>query len=104
MIRTYLEFAVAEGRAEELVSFFDRTNMLRDAAAQDGCHGAELTISPDGRRAVVTALWDDAGAYERWTSRDDRDALGAELSSFLDGEIGRTHVSEPMQVALTGDG
>lgn len=103
MIRTFLHFDIAEGMADGLVGFFDRTNMLRDAVAQDGCHSAELTVSADGRSAVVTAVWTDAAAYDRWTGRDDRGDLGAELSSYLDGEIDASHVSAPMRIALTGD-
>lgn len=102
MIRTYLEFQIAEGKADGLVAFFDRTNMLRDAQAAPGCQSAELTVSPDGRRAVVTAVWENAAAYDGWTSRDDRGALGEELSTYLDDAIGPGHVSEPMTIALTG--
>lgn len=103
MIRTYLEFALADGKADGFVAFFDREAILRTAVAQDGCLGAELTLAPDGSVAVVTALWADAAAYDRWTSRSDRGDLTDELNTFLREPLGATTVGRAYRVALTGD-
>ncbi len=101
MIRTYLELPLAAGAADGLVAFFDREAILSTAAAQEGCLGAELTITTDGTSAIVTALWSDAGAYELWTSRSDRAELADELSTFLDGAIGAATVGRVGRVALS---
>lgn len=104
MIRTYLEFALAEGKADEFVAFFDRQAILTNAVDQEGCLGAELTLSDDGSTALVTALWDDAAAYDRWTSRSDRSDISAELNTFLRERLGPATVGRAYRVALTGDG
>lgn len=101
MIRTFLELPLADGAADGLVAFFDRQGILTNAAAQDGCLGAELTIAEDGRSAIVTALWADAAAYDRWTSRTDRTDLADELNTFLDGTVGPATVGRANRVALT---
>jgi len=102
VIRTYLDFDLLPGKADAFIAFFEREAMLSTAVAQGGCRSAELTISDDGLRAVVTAVWDDAAAYERWTSRSDRSELAGELSTYLNGEIDASHSAIPMRIALTG--
>ncbi|MEM7322128.1 MAG: antibiotic biosynthesis monooxygenase [Actinomycetota bacterium] len=104
MIRTFLEFSLAEGAADDLVAFFERESILSTAAAQDGCLGAELTISADGRLATVTAKWADAAAYDVWTSRPDRADLSEELNTFLSTEIGAATVGRVHHIALAAEG
>jgi heme-degrading monooxygenase HmoA len=101
-IRTYLELEVQPGAAEGLAEFFDRCNILRTSAAQSGCRSAELTISSDGEVAVVTAVWDDAAAYERWVSRADRADDADELSSFLKQPISAKTVGRVFGIVLDG--
>ncbi|MEM9563047.1 MAG: hypothetical protein AAGA93_10535 [Actinomycetota bacterium] len=103
MIRTFLELPLADGAAEGLVAFFEREQILANAAAQDGCLGAELTIAADGSAAIVTALWADAAAYDVWTSRRDRADQADELSSFLDGSVGAATVGRVTEVRLSAD-
>lgn len=102
MIRTYLEFDVLPGKAQGLADFFDRQDILRTSAAQPGCRSAELTISEDGLTALVTATWDDHEAYERWTSRPDRDTNADELNSFLRQPVGPATVGRVLNVVLDG--
>lgn len=100
MIRTYLEFEVLPGKAHDLADFFDRRDILRTSVAQAGCQSAELTISDDGLTALVTATWDDHDAYERWTSRSDRNTDADELSSFLCQPVGPATVGRVLNVVL----
>jgi quinol monooxygenase YgiN len=83
MIRTYLHFEIDDGGAERLVSLFRHHQILENSVAQQGCHSAELTLSSDGSRAIVTATWDDPDAYARWTGRHDRGDLAGEISKLL---------------------
>lgn len=101
-IRTYLELDLEPGAAGGLAAFFDRRDILRTATAQPGCRSAELTISSDGEVAVVTAVWDDAAAYQRWVSRADREDDADELSSFLKRPIGAETVGRVFGVVLDG--
>ena len=83
VIRTYLHFRVDDGSAEQLVTLFRHHRILETSVAQQGCHSAELTLSRDGRRAIVTATWEDPEAYARWTGRPDRGVLADEISDLL---------------------
>ncbi|MGH1491977.1 MAG: antibiotic biosynthesis monooxygenase family protein [Acidimicrobiales bacterium] len=102
MIRTYLEFDVLPGKATGLADFFDRRDILRTSVAQPGCQSAELTISADGLTALVTATWDDRDAYDRWTSRSDREDDADELSSFLRQPVGPATIGRVLDVVLDG--
>lgn len=93
MIRTYLQFELEAGGAERLVDLFRDHRILETSVAQQGCHSAELTLSSDGSRAIVTATWDDLEAYARWTGRPDRGYLAAEISALL---------TVPIDAATTG--
>lgn len=103
MIRTYLEFELADGKADGFVAFFEREEILSTAVAQEGCRSAELTLSPDGSTALVTALWDDPEAYDRWTSRSDRADLTDELNSFLRQPLGASSIGRAYRVASVGE-
>ena len=83
MIRTYLRFQLGHDSAERLVTLFKDHQILETSISQSGCHSAELTVSSDGTRAIVTATWDDPEAYERWTSRPDRGLLATEINELL---------------------
>lgn len=83
MIRTYLHFELDGGSADRLVNLFRHHQILENSVAQQGCHSAELTLSSDGSRAIVTATWDNPEAYARWTGRPDRGDLAGEISALL---------------------
>lgn len=99
MIRTYLELNVQEGRADDLAELFRRLKILETSAAQPGCQSAELTVSEDGRQLIVTALWDDLAAYDRWTNRSDRGEQAAELNALLTEPIGASTIGGKYRVA-----
>ncbi len=102
MIRTYLEFDVLPGKADELVAFFAAQQYLENSVAQEGCHSAELTMSSDGLQAIVTATWDDREAYDRWTSRPDRESTGPALSALLKNPVGEGTIGRVFEVASMG--
>jgi quinol monooxygenase YgiN len=72
VIRTYLQFEIREGRSLELIRLFKELRILETSVEESGCLSAELTLSKDGREAIVTATWHNARAYAGWTSREDR--------------------------------
>ena len=100
MIRTYLQFEVGDGSAEQLVDLFRNYRILETAVAQQGCHSAELTLSSDGSRAIVTATWDDPESYARWTCRPDRGDLAGEISELLTIPINSTTTGSQYRIAL----
>jgi len=102
MIRTYLELKIKPGAAKAFADVFKDEEVLDNSVAQPGCHSAELTISADGLRAIVTAVWDDVAAYERWTSRSDRTTILDCLRPYLGEELEPNLVSPPFDVAVSG--
>lgn len=98
MIRTILTLDIAPGEADALVETFRRLQILEMSGAQEGCLGTEITISRDRGQAIVTALWEDDAAYERWTSRPDREGLSQELSVHLREDLTASTVGQVMQV------
>ena len=99
MIRTYLQFELDEGNAQQLVDVFRHHRILETSVAQQGCHSAELTLSGDGSRAIVTATWDDAAAYARWTGRSDRGSLADEISQLLTDPIDSDTTGNEFRIA-----
>lgn len=91
MIRTYLQFELQEGRWLELVRLFKELRILEISVEESGCLSAELTLSEDGRQAIVTATWQNPEAYARWTSREDRagyvEVLRPLMASPLDPSV-----------------
>ena len=70
-----------------MVDTFKVEAILELSTAQSGCHSAEIDVSLDGLEVVVTAVWDDEEAYDRWIGRSDRRELSAKLNPFLASPI-----------------
>ncbi|MGF1618604.1 MAG: antibiotic biosynthesis monooxygenase [Acidimicrobiia bacterium] len=83
MIRTYLHLDVEQGQAADLVRLFKDLQILEASVEEADCLSAELTLSEDGRQAIVTATWDSIEKYADWTSRSDRASYAERLSQFL---------------------
>ena len=75
---------------------------METSRAQEGCHSAELTISEDGTKAIVTASWADRAAYDVWTSRGDRSDQRVQLNELLATPIDDSTVGQVFDVALDG--
>lgn len=100
MIRTFLEFELAPGGAEVLLAVFERHRILDVSVEQPGCESAELTITEDRSRAIVTAVWSERSAYDAWTSRGDRSDLADELNKALLRPIDETTVGQICTVEI----
>lgn len=98
MIRTYLTLDVREGAAELLVDAFKDARILETSAAQPGCLSAEITVSANERKAIVTATWVDHESYARWVGRPDRGGHTDRLSEFLNQPIGAQTIGEILSV------
>lgn len=98
MIRTYLTLDVREGAAGLLVDAFKDARILEISASQPGCLSAEITISANQRKAIVTAAWVDHESYARWTGRPDRGGHADRLAEFLDQPIGAETIGEILSV------
>ena len=104
MIRTVLTLAIAAGKADGLVAAFRGLKILETSQAQDGCLSTELAVSLDGTEAIVTAMWEDEAAYERWTSRSDRGAVAGELNAHLAVPLSAQTVGHVYEVAHSTSG
>ena len=86
MIRSVLYLTPRGGDGRAIVDFYRRHGVLDRAAEQDGCLGAELQLPATGSGDVlVTALWRDAGAYQRWLDNPFRSANAEELAELVEG-------------------
>ena len=99
MIRTFLTLRVTPDGASGLVGAFRRLGILNLSGHQEGCLGTEIDVSADGRKAIVTALWEDEDAYAAWTSRPDREEMARAISEFLDESLEAQSVGEILTVA-----
>jgi quinol monooxygenase YgiN len=85
MIRSILYLHPRSGDAQAVLELYRRGRVLEVAVAQDGCLAAELQLPVNASGPViVTALWDDAEAYQRWLDNPARAASSTELDELLD--------------------
>lgn len=99
MIRTYLHLDVADGQSGNLVRAFKDLRILETSVEEPGCLSAELTLSEDGRQAIVTATWDSVGGYTRWTSSPDRASYAEVVSQWLAAPLGPDSTGKRFTVA-----
>jgi heme-degrading monooxygenase HmoA len=86
VIRSVLYLTPRGGDGRAIADFYRRHGVLDRAAQQDGCLGAELQLPATGSGDVlVTALWRDADAYQRWLDNPFRSANAEELAELVDG-------------------
>ena len=95
MIRSVLYLQPRNGNARAVADMYQKSGVLEDAAALDGCLGAELQLPIDEPGPVlVTALWRDSAAYQTWVDSPVRSAHGEELSKLIDAEPGEGQLYE----------
>jgi heme-degrading monooxygenase HmoA len=89
VIRSVLYLQPRDGNAEAVAERYEKNGVLQDAAALDGCLGAELQL-PIGEPGpvLVTALWRDPAAYQTWVDSPVRAAHGEELAELIDAAPG----------------
>jgi heme-degrading monooxygenase HmoA len=89
MIRSVLYLQPRDGNARAVADMYANRGVLEDAAALDGCLGAELQLPiGDSGPVLVTALWRDPAAYQTWVDSPVRAAHGEELAELIDTEPG----------------
>jgi heme-degrading monooxygenase HmoA len=96
MIRSVLYLQPRGGDGRAVAEMYEQSGVLEDAAALDGCLGAELQLPIGGEGDVlVTALWRDADAYQGWLDNPQRalnaDELAALVEDFDTGISGQTY-------------
>lgn len=89
MIRSVLYLKPRDGNGRAVAEMYERSGVLEDAAALDGCLGAELQLPIDASGPVlVTALWRNPAAYQQWVDSPVRAAHGEELAQLIESEPG----------------
>ena len=70
-----------------LVDFFRRHDVLGLAVRHAGCWAAELHVPLNGvGPVVVTAVWDDAAAYDGWRNHPVRANFNADMERLVEME------------------
>jgi heme-degrading monooxygenase HmoA len=89
VIRSLLYLQPRDGDAKAVAEMYRSKGVLDDAAALEGCLGAELQVPLDGRGPVlVTALWEDSEAYQGWVDSPVRAGHGEELAKLVERNPG----------------
>ena len=87
LARSLLFMQPRPGRRDELVATFERLDIAQTALQQEGCMSVELQVGPDEEAPVlVTALWEDRGAYQGWLENPRREDTREELFALLTDE------------------
>jgi len=86
-VRSVLVLQPRGGDATALVDFFRRNDVLGLAVRHAGCWSSELHVPLSGTGpVVVTAVWDDAAAYEGWRNHPVRATFTADMERLVDLE------------------
>lgn len=101
MIRSVLYLRPRAGNAQAVADLYRSTGVLEDAAALEGCLGAELQVPLDGSGPVlVTARWRNAAAYQQWVDSPVRAAHGEELAELLEQDVGPERHGELYEILV----
>jgi heme-degrading monooxygenase HmoA len=101
VIRSLLYLHPRAANSHAVAELYRRSGVLEDAAAQEGCLGAELQLPLDGPGPVlVTALWRDPVAYQQWVESPIRASHGKELAELLEDDLGPEVHGELYEIVL----
>lgn len=102
MIRSVLSLDPKDGDYDAVVAFFRRHRILERAARIDGFVSGEVQVpKTESGPVLVTALWRDEEAYERWLASPERAETGEEFASLLQRGSGAPGRGEVYDVVLT---
>jgi heme-degrading monooxygenase HmoA len=87
MVRSVLYLEPRAGDYDAVVDYLRRTRVLEDAAHVDGFVSSELQIPLGGGPLLVTALWRDRHAYERWVGHPARAQSADGLAQLVEGGV-----------------
>jgi heme-degrading monooxygenase HmoA len=87
MIISVLRLPVRAGSEQELIQFYEDSDVFGVAAQVGGFHSGSLLepVEP-GAPFLVIAEWDDAEAYGRWLAAPTREEMSSVLLPMLDGD------------------
>jgi heme-degrading monooxygenase HmoA len=101
VIRTLLYVDPREGDHQAVVEYYRRSGILERAAEVAGFVASELQVPAGGAGPVlVTALWRDAAAYERWLEHPARAEAAAELAPLVAGDFDAAVRGEVYEIVL----
>jgi heme-degrading monooxygenase HmoA len=101
VIRTVLYVDPREGDHQAVVEYYRRSGILDRAAEVEGFVSSELQVRADGTGPVlVTALWRDAAAYDRWLKHPARAEAAAELAPLVAGDFDSAVRGEVYEIVL----
>jgi heme-degrading monooxygenase HmoA len=101
VIRTVLYVDPREGDHQAVVEYYRRSGILERAAEVEGFVASELQVRADSTGPVlVTALWRDAAAYDRWLEHPARAEAAAELAPLVAGDFDSAVRGEVYEVVL----
>lgn len=89
MILSVLTLQPADGRIEDLITFYQEGGVLEAS----GALSTQVMVAEDNPTTlVVTALWPDDEAYTVWQNSPVRLEFGRSMASFFDsGDSARSH-------------
>ena len=86
-VRSLLVLQPRGGDYAALLDFFRRHDVLGLAVRHAGCWAAELQVPVSGSGpVVVTAVWDDAAAYDGWRNHPVRANFNADMERLVEVE------------------
>jgi heme-degrading monooxygenase HmoA len=101
VVRTVLYVDPREGDHQAVVEYYRRSGILERAAEVEGFVSSELQVRADGIGPVlVTALWRDAAAYDRWLEHPARAGAAAELAPLVAGDFDSAVRGEVYEIVL----
>jgi heme-degrading monooxygenase HmoA len=87
VIRSVLFIEPRGGDHDAVVAFYRRSRVLEDAATVDGFVSSEVHVPLEGGAVLVTALWRDAEAYQRWVDHPARARSAEGLAEVVEGDF-----------------
>jgi quinol monooxygenase YgiN len=100
-VRSVLVLQPRGGDYAALLEFFRRHDVLGLAVRHAGCWASEVHVPLSGQGPVlVTAVWDDAAAYDGWRNHPVRASFNTEMERLVDATSASTIASGVYQVAI----
>ncbi|QPZ38137.1 antibiotic biosynthesis monooxygenase family protein [Paramicrobacterium chengjingii] len=102
MIRTILTFDVPLDRIDSILEAYEREQILQRAMEEAGGISTDIAVATDNSgRVLVTALWPDEEAYQRWVDNPFRAESNGRLGDLMDGVVG---IGQTFRVKIGAEG
>ena len=84
MIRTLLSLKVEPDRVDDVLRMYRAEDILRFSLEHSDALASEISVAADGSGDImITALWPDAVAYDRWLNHPYRQESAPRLANLL---------------------